>query len=82
MSDVKHTPGPWQAWSGFYVTDEAGLVICDVRHIGVMEAGANMDLIAAAPDLLAALKYALEYVDENAADMTRILPAIAKAEGR
>jgi len=46
------------------------------------EAVANMHLIAAAPDLLTALKYAAELLEYGGFDMTKVEAAIAKAEGR
>ena len=84
----EHTPGPWK------VADWGGLIYADPDHfITVAEAcdhvDANLLLIAAAPDMLAALKEALRLIelrDEwtfagryEALDVIRA--AIAKAEG-
>ncbi len=67
---TKHTPGPWKfsaesidpEWS--VVTTAGGSVIANVndRH----DQPANASLIAAAPDMLEALKEALSHLDENA----------------
>ena len=88
---TKHTPGPWHV-GGLQGTGRAAIVyspdgysICDCksyhgkREWSEMEANAR--LIAAAPDLLAALEY---WFDSNAdskklAGMARA--AIAKAKG-
>lgn len=85
MSDQpKHTPGPWLA---DVAADENECVELFVRRDGdaVAIAGdissrANAQLIAAAPDLLEALKDALEHIPMTL--QGRALAAIAKAEGR
>lgn len=71
MSEAKHTPGPWHLWvnekGAFQITigiDEA--VICtrnDWDHMAE-QSRANASLIAAAPELLAALKEAEREVAE------------------
>ena len=64
MKDAKHTPGPWQIGypgvksQGNYIAD------CDVSYVFPDdEKRANARLIAAAPDLLAALERCLPFVD-------------------
>ena len=55
---MRHTPGPWRlgADSGRIVAGPRGLHIANVVTTGMgTAAGANFSLIAAAPDLLAAL---------------------------
>ncbi len=61
--ETKHTPGPWGYWSGYnaydrieaQVTAEGGdIVIASYNHL-IAEGEANAKLIAAAPELLAAL---------------------------
>ena len=54
---MKHTPGPWKA-TLTAVMDEGRHIIanCAVYAIGKRRAFANARLIAAAPDLLAALE--------------------------
>lgn len=59
MSDAKHTRGPWrrQAKTGakrFRIVDAAGHQVADANHFNV-DAEANADLLAAAPELLDAL---------------------------
>ncbi len=100
-STVKHTPGPWRA-SGDEVL--AGnerpltIAICDGgprrNNVPSLEACDNAHLIAAAPDLLAALREALYFgigsgmfgeasFSPKGREITnRIRAAIAKAEGR
>ena len=104
MTETAHTPGPWFAVEGNkhhgpFVTNVEVRTICDLYTVDKLnrifvfrpeEAEANARLIAAAPDLLEALKalqrQALqgnvrgdEWMDE-ALELTRA--AIAKAEGR
>lgn len=61
----KHTPGPWKkfdsAFPQFFVC-VAGKDICKVSSgdVTLLEAEANANLIAAAPDLLEALEALLE----------------------
>jgi len=83
--EAKHTPAPWVTFA-----DKGAAVcimpamrpgeICSFEGCWLPEREANANLIAAAPDLLAALKDLLEgatYVALKAADA-----AIAKAEGQ
>lgn len=67
MSETKHTPGPWFVQNGFntiysFYGETSGLTtaVASALHKqlkgGEEEAGANAKLIAAAPDLLEALK--------------------------
>ena len=97
MTDTKHTPGPWARLSGFsdYIVADSpdGRIkrdICAVlspdrwREDGEEEA--NALLIAAAPDLLAALKIASRYFHDNGGNdsyswLPEIDAAIRKAEG-
>lgn len=59
-----HTPGPWTATpSGLITAGQRGLHIAQTATTGMGHAAdANARLIAAAPDLLAAL---LEYVERH-----------------
>lgn len=87
---AKHTPGPW--WTTEYGIRDSGGYIChthgaqhyrgqDERYEKeVEERQANKDLIAAAPELLEALKDAYPYIDNDAL-RTSIGDLIAKAEG-
>ena len=91
----KHTPRPWKP-AGRYAThiiDASGRMIADAPHPNGMmsdEGYANRDLIAAAPDLLEALKYITlncRVFCEDSMDIAdgavyAARAAIAKAEGR
>lgn len=91
MSEAKHTPGPW-AREGLrvYVHNRGTIAECPLPQSGgVFEVSSNARLIAAAPDMLAALK---EMVDEAdgisrehgwplASRLDRARAAIAKATG-
>ena len=91
---TKHTPGPWFNVAGMVETDDdrADICSCYAAHFGQSriersphEEWANARLIAAAPDMLAALKEALHAL--NGAPNTvglhyQIEAAIAKAEGQ
>ncbi len=89
--DHPHTPGPWYfmtdstaEYFAVYAKPQGGTkVICPVK----MADEANARLIAAAPDLLAACKAALDWVGldgDHISEPTRstLLAAIAKAENR
>ena len=95
MSEAKHAPGPWQQKCADYdpltiiaLVDSDGMGnlqysrICDVDDCD--SAIENARLIAAAPELLDALKDVVRYGWwENApASKAKALAAIAKAEGR
>jgi len=99
-----HTPGPWevdreQGGGGRFVRDRHRTLIADAFHktVPIDERAANARLIAAAPELLAALKAYVEWfggahVHGCPADDTCDCPgaavnalvnnALAKAEGR
>jgi len=85
----KHTPGPWEV-DGYRVGHPVGkhgfdLVARILQTDNATEDAANARLIAAAPDLLAACKAALESDDAPFAISlpleTTLREAIAKAEG-
>lgn len=100
MSEVKNTPGPWRTHISegrghlCVISDDAW--ICGEIHrpgggMPRAEAEANASLIAAAPDMLAALKQAetaLDYVYRGSddlrieQDLSAVRAAIAKAEKR
>jgi hypothetical protein len=50
----KHTPGPWVEDCAIISSD--GYIIAETVHASAVEEAANLRLIAAAPDLLAALE--------------------------
>lgn len=95
-----HTPGPWVTNQGSVIAKNAlkvySIEICDpsagVNGIGKLlpidEREANAALIAAAPDLLAALEWAEAMIlqhckneDGQTPDVEPIRAAIAKARG-
>ena len=87
---MTHTPGPWSSF-GIYVTTEAGdtLARAEYSHCSLPEARANARVMAAAPDLLEALKALRDGAygnpsmpEENARIDAMADAAIAKAEGR
>lgn len=83
MSETKHTPGPWEfdgPHHNIIVWSSPNNRICFMTSDGPTEANAR--LIAAAPDLLEALKNivnSIEVHDHPAVMMA--FDAIAKAEG-
>jgi hypothetical protein len=95
MADSQHTPGPWDVrrHDNLYAAVVANeKTICTVP-IGEFDADgeANLAVISAVPDLLAALKCVLAIASANAEDLEsgdvdpdceRARAAIAKAEGR
>jgi hypothetical protein len=95
-TETKHTPGPWVVrgeakYSGFGVNDANGKSVASFPSTmtrGDGEKSANAALIAAAPDMLAALRDALPLLKghqespEKAERYQNALAAIAKAEGR
>ena len=100
-NETKHTPGPWEVTDntadgyGQLVVDSmhGAVAICYTAERGIpgapSECGANAHLIAAAPELLAALRAAEEWADYIDDDENRVpidmrlamRAAIAKATG-
>ena len=96
---TSHTPGPWETQEleySFRVVDHRAMKfnnsrICDVQHwsAGIRgpdreEARSNARLIAAAPDLLEALKELLDQDDHGQDEIwvrNKARAAIAKATG-
>lgn len=92
-----HTPGPWsyskstdgwsytinihQAENAEYTPDWSDVAFCTCKgeRQGIQEANAR--LIAAAPDLLAALELIMESYDLNLDEINAARAAIAKARG-
>ena len=102
MIETKHTPGPWEVSDTSVCLDGPlsswNRTICDLGHYGsdgrtcYPNAKANGLLIAAAPDMLAALEAVLDkfedYGGETYADgleveqvIIKVKDAIAKAKG-
>jgi hypothetical protein len=95
MTDVnKHTPGPWTLEDGEALvirgSDDGQICIANwLRGRGGLggrrkndEVQANARLIAAAPDLLDALKGVVRIADRQTVEFDAARAAIAKAEGR
>lgn len=88
---AQHTPGPWGVIIGdagpiVFSGNKGGMVAQLVKQISSAERLANAILIAAAPDLLAALKeadedFAREGFDKDGPYRAHIIAAIAKATG-
>lgn len=54
---AENIKGPWRRASHRQIMDAEGSVVCEVwSSVGIKEADANENVIAAAPDLLAALE--------------------------
>jgi hypothetical protein len=102
MTNTKHTPGPWhfralpddchvvesRAWNPADGGSAANLDVCDGQtiHVYGKQAAADAALIAAAPDLLAALQdltaQVTNYINSDECelpDVTAALAAVAKA---
>ena len=86
---MKHTPGPW-AVDGRFVRSDSRKTnpICECPQGGILHTGvdqANAHLIAAAPDLLAAAKFAESVLKANPVELSermaieRLQVAITKA---
>ena len=77
-----HTPGPWTIQGAFIGTDDAHIaqVKGEGRGVNSQRAEANSMLIAAAPDLLDALKMALEAPDDDRSWEDYAIAAIKKAD--
>jgi hypothetical protein len=100
MQETRHTPGPWQSKSSdglrsFFIQaapPNHRKDIADVwtMDVGELEARANAQVMAAAPDLLAALQNIYETLDKLAPCPEAVLDelavtaqkAIAKALGK
>ena len=77
-----HTPGPWTIQGAFIGTDDVHIaqVKGEGRGVNSQRAEANSMLIAAAPDLLDALKMALEAPDDDRSWEDYAIAAIKKAD--
>ena len=92
MSGAKHTPGPWEVvalngFGPFAIRMATPPGTKQPTHYGVGQIGTieNARLIAAAPELLAALSALLPEVSDFMAECPEVAAAraaIAKAEGR
>lgn len=84
----KHTPGPWVVWYSDWpgvvgVECASGETIADCSHSNDPDLSeANARLIAAAPELLEALRGFVECDEPSCEHYAAASAAIAKAEGR
>lgn len=88
---MKHTPGPWSYWNGIcspggrVTQDETGTHIAiPTVYANAQLTDANARLIAAAPELLEALKSVLDMVSSGKTSLGLVeyaRSAIAKATG-
>jgi hypothetical protein len=87
---MKHTPGPWRV-NGRFVMALKEKTVCEVPQFGVIHGkvdAANIRLIAAAPELLEALKCCMCVLrtvspgGDGDPDVEFARAAIAKAEGK
>ena len=90
---MSHTPGPWRL--SYSLPTDQFVVLSDgspqgsVARIDVSQSSVlfaqiepNARLIAAAPELLDALKEVAHHADDECGFMVQVKAAIAKAEGR
>ena len=84
---IGHTPGPWRR-SGANTVHGADCIVAfvstadeEVRRLSGERQSADAHLIAAAPDLLAALEFLLPYLEDCRMDK-EAAAAIAKARGK
>ena len=80
----KHAEGPWETGDDYQVrtVDVNGYEIAEIRA-DVPEFEANARLIAAAPELLLSLKWAIQLIEKAECDVPEEIHAIiAKAEGK
>lgn len=78
-----HTPGPWYAEESWVLKDIGDRAYHITKCADWSEeTEANAHLIAAAPDLLEALKGVLRVADRATVEFDAARAAIAKAEGK
>lgn len=81
MTTSSHTPGPWRIWDDRCIWDKDGGIVLQPFDHGLIVSDADLQLMAAAPDLLAALEDLLPWLEDcRMADGART--AIAKAKGQ
>lgn len=83
MNSRTFTPGPWEQDGNAVHTSRGTIAVCPVpQKGGVFDCNANARLIAAAPDLLAALKAVMDEWREGygLSCVKEVRAAISKAE--
>ena len=88
---MSHTPGPWEATKQFgnqdlranVATLGSYRIVCNAKH-GTLKEDGDARLIAAAPELLVALKWMVDEFDHGHGlePVKAARAAIAKAEGK
>jgi len=63
--EAKHTPGPWTAKGQYVFAGPDCIGICDTDNASVERCEANARLMAAAPDLLEALRTCIAMIDAS-----------------
>lgn len=85
--ETKHTPGPWRITDGGNVCNCVGHTLHDEGHVciafaqPVPEGEANARLIAAAPELLAALEWCEQVYGNDWPENASIRETIREAKG-
>lgn len=79
-----HTPGPWTVEYGMSgdFDDDGVLINSNEGPVAFNVIDCSAHLIAAAPELLAALKQLVQEASDIGWDCSHVTPVIAKAEGR
>lgn len=83
MMSTAHTPGPWfydDSNKSRLIINSEWAAIASIPYLDA-EAVANARLIAAAPNLLAALEHAVETLSAEGFDVSMLRAAITKATG-
>lgn len=83
----KHTPGPWDFWSGYnpfdkieaQVTAEGGDIVIASYNSLIAEGEANAQLMAASPKLLVALQDCVSVMERELAGLRVIQPELNQA---
>jgi hypothetical protein len=84
---TRFTPGPWRCSKGGWISDKSGNAVIEYAGCGSHKAdypnGADRHLIAAAPDLYAALQNLVDFCDffKSSDQYQAALYALAKARG-
>jgi len=83
---MKHTEGPWHVWNKQFprIGPTHNCTVAGVFACPVGDQQANANLLAAAPEMLEALKSAMQCLDDFVGDgptYRMVKAAIAKAEG-
>lgn len=79
MSEVRHTPGPWKITAASFTIKAAAVGTVVYGNPDNPNRLADARLIAAAPDLLEALKGVLRVADRATTEFDAARAAIAKA---